>query len=175
MLERSDGSQFVCPEDVGAYLNIVIALQAETMAEKGATKKDGGQIEMDANDGMRLMRRTGFVKATQFVYEDTIEMYLGSEDRHNMARKLIERDTGRCISWAFVTKGKKRATPSTAMTHLVADMTCDTWLDAAHAMFPEQFPKAGGCAHSRKTQRCLQFGLAQEGTKHVVSPTRPTK
>ena len=40
MLERSDGSQLVCPEHVGAYLNIVIALQTEKMAEKGATKKE---------------------------------------------------------------------------------------------------------------------------------------
>ena len=94
MLERSNGSQLVCPEHVGAYLNIVIALQAEKMAGKGATK-DRGQIEMDTNDGMKLMRRTGFVKAMQFAYEDTIEMYLGSKDRHNVARKLIEWDTGR--------------------------------------------------------------------------------
>jgi hypothetical protein len=88
-----------------------------------------------------------------------------------VARKLIKRDTGRCISWAFITKGRKRAMPSTAMSLLVADMACNTWLDAAHAMFPEQFPKAGECAHSCKTQKHLQFGLAQEGTKHVVSPT----
>ena len=175
MLERSDGSQRVCPEHVGAYLNIVIALQAEKLAEKGGTKENGGQIEMDANDGMRLIRRTGFVKAMQFVYEDTIGLYLGSEDRHNVARKLIERDTGRCISWTFVLTGRKRATPSTAMLLLVAVMARNTWLDAAHAMFPEQFRKAGGCARSRKTQKRLQFGLAQEGTKHVVSPTRPTK
>ena len=151
MLERSDGSQLVCPEHMGAYLNIVIVLQAEKMAEKGVTKKDGGQIEMDANDGMKLMRRTGFMKAMQFFYEDTIEMYLGSKDRHNVARKLIERDTGRCIRWACVTKEKKRAMPSTAMALLVADMAHNTWLDAAHAMFPEQFPKAGGCARSHKT------------------------
>ena len=65
--------------------------------------------------------------------------------------------------------------PSTAMALLVADMVCNTWLDAAHARFLEQFPKAGGCACSHKTQKRLQFGLAQEGTKHVISPTRPTK
>ena len=175
LLERSNGSHLVCPEHMMAYVNIVIALRAEKMAENGKTMKDGGLLEMDANDGMQLMRKTGFVKAMQFVYEHMIEAYLGLEDRHNVARKLLEWETGRCISWAFVTKGTKRATPSTAMALLIADMARNTWLDAAHTLFPLQFPQTGGCARLRRTQKRLKFELDTEGTKHVVSPKRPTK
>ena len=120
---------------------------------------------MNVNDGMQLMRKTVFVKAMQFVYEDMIKIYLESGDRHNIARSLIKHDTRRCISWAFVTGGEKRATPTTAMALLVEDMACSTWIDAANALFLAQLLRAGGCAHSRKNAEMLEMWTRARGNE----------
>ena len=96
------------------------------MVRKNQGNKDGVLIVVDSSDGMRFMQKMGFVHAMLFTYEHTIIMYLATKDRHNVARKNLEKETGRCISWAFVMRDKKKVTPTTAMVLMIKDIAQNT-------------------------------------------------